>query len=127
MCDPTSGFVGVNRDALQVFSRSFPLEYPEIEALVVLQRRAFRFLEIPCRMRPRMAGRSTITALRSIGYIFHVLMGVFANVLKVRAQTKEKGRAAMTGLLNFLTGVSLILLAMVLYRCGGSTSASSIR
>src|SRR6185312_3416510 len=40
--DPTSGFVGVNRRALQVFSRSFPLEYPEIEALVVLQRRRFR-------------------------------------------------------------------------------------
>ena len=29
--DPTSGFVAVNRRALQVFSRSFPLEYPEIE------------------------------------------------------------------------------------------------
>ncbi|HJT86871.1 MAG TPA: glycosyltransferase family 2 protein, partial [Bryobacteraceae bacterium] len=28
--DPTSGFVGVNRRALDVFSRSFPLEYPEI-------------------------------------------------------------------------------------------------
>ncbi|MEO7649728.1 MAG: glycosyltransferase family 2 protein, partial [Bryobacteraceae bacterium] len=26
--DPTSGFVGVNRKALQVFSKSFPLEYP---------------------------------------------------------------------------------------------------
>jgi glycosyltransferase involved in cell wall biosynthesis len=26
--DPTSGFVGVNRRALAVFSRSFPLEYP---------------------------------------------------------------------------------------------------
>src|SRR5690606_25142306 len=33
--DPTSGFVAVNRRALEVFSRSFPLEYPEIEALVV--------------------------------------------------------------------------------------------
>src|SRR5262249_43185737 len=37
--DPTSGFVGVNRTALALFSKSFPLEYPEIEALVVLQRR----------------------------------------------------------------------------------------
>ncbi len=52
VCDPTSGFVGVNRRALDVFSRSFPLEYPEIEALVVLQRRRFRFEEIPCRMHP---------------------------------------------------------------------------
>ncbi len=80
--DPTSGFVGVNREALQVFSKSFPLEYPEIEALVVLQRKRFRFVEVPCRMRPRLAGRSTITALRSFYYILHVLLGVFVNVLK---------------------------------------------
>ncbi|MCS7314082.1 MAG: glycosyltransferase family 2 protein [Bryobacterales bacterium] len=80
--DPTSGFVGVNREALQVFSKSFPLEYPEIEALVVLQRRRFRFMEVPCRMRPRMAGRSTITVMKSFYYIIHVLLGVFVNVLK---------------------------------------------
>ena len=80
--DPTSGFVGVNRSALEVFSRSFPLEYPEIEALVVLQRRAFRFEEVPCQMHPRRSGRSSITALKSIYYIIHVLLGVFVNVLK---------------------------------------------
>ncbi len=80
--DPTSGFVGVNRDALQVFSRSFPLEYPEIEALVVLQRRAFQFVEVPCRMRPRLGGKSSITAVKSIYYILHVLLGVFVNILK---------------------------------------------
>ena len=80
--DPTSGFVGVNRNALQVFSKSFPLEYPEIEALVVLQRKRFRFMEIPCEMHPRKTGRSSITAMRSIYYIVHVLLGVFVNVLK---------------------------------------------
>ena len=64
--DPTSGFVGVNRSALDVFSRSFPLEYPEIEALVVLQRRRFRFEEVPCKMQPRTTGRSSITALKSL-------------------------------------------------------------
>lgn len=80
--DPTSGFVGVNREALEVFSRSFPLEYPEIEALVVLQRRRFRFEEVSCRFRPRHAGRSTITALRSIYYMTHVLLGVLVNILK---------------------------------------------
>jgi glycosyltransferase involved in cell wall biosynthesis len=80
--DPTSGFVGVNREALQVFSKSFPLEYPEIEALVVLQRKKFRFQEVPCRMRPRTTGKSSITRLKSIYYIVHVLLGVFVNVLK---------------------------------------------
>jgi hypothetical protein len=81
--DPTSGFVGVNRNALQVFSRSFPLEYPEIEALVVLQRKAFRFEEVACRFRPRTTGRTTITPLKSIYYIVHVLLGVFINVLRL--------------------------------------------
>jgi glycosyltransferase involved in cell wall biosynthesis len=80
--DPTSGYVGVNREALGLFARSFPLEYPEIEALVVLQRKAFRFVEVPCVMRPRRAGESTITPAKSIYYILHVLLGVFVNILK---------------------------------------------
>jgi glycosyltransferase involved in cell wall biosynthesis len=80
--DPTSGFVAVNRRTLEVFSNSFPLEYPEIETLVVLRRRAFRFVEVPCRTRPRLAGRSTITPLKSIYYIVHVLLGVLVNILK---------------------------------------------
>jgi glycosyltransferase involved in cell wall biosynthesis len=86
--DPTSGFVGVNRTALALFSRSFPLEYPEIEALVVLQRKRFRFVEVPCRMRPRRAGRTSITAVKSLYYIVHVLLGVFVNILKFEGRRK---------------------------------------
>ena len=88
--DPTSGFVGVNREALQVFTRSFPLEYPEIEALVVLQRKRFRFEEVPCQMRRRKAGRSTITAVKSLYYIIHVLLGVFVNVLKFEGRRRKE-------------------------------------
>lgn len=80
--DPTSGYVGVNREALQVFASSFPLEYPEIEALVVLQRRAFDFVEVPTTMRRRAWGRSSITRFRSITYMIHVLLGVFVNILR---------------------------------------------
>jgi hypothetical protein len=95
--DPTSGFVGVNRKALDVFRRSFPLEYPEIEALVVLQRRKFRFEEVPCRMRPRITGRSSITAVRSLYYIAHVLLGVFVNVLKYDRRLHRTGRGPDSG------------------------------
>jgi hypothetical protein len=48
----------------------------------VLQRRRFHFVEVPCRMLPRRTGRSTITPMKSIYYIVHVLLGVFVNVLK---------------------------------------------
>jgi len=95
--DPTSGFVGVNRRALQVFSRSFPLEYPEIEALVVLQRRRFRFQEVPCKMYARVAGRSSITRLKSFYYIAHVLLGVFMNVLKYERRPRRGPDAGAGG------------------------------
>src|SRR5262249_41251654 len=88
--DPTSGFVGVNRRALDVFSRSFPLEYPEIEALVVLQRRQFSFEEVPCKFRPRTTGRTSITPVKSLYYIVHVLLGVFVNVLKFERRLHRK-------------------------------------
>jgi glycosyltransferase involved in cell wall biosynthesis len=88
--DPTSGFVGVKRTALAIFSRSFPLEYPEIEALVVLQRKRFRFEEVPCRMRPRKGGRSSITAVRSLYYIVHVMLGVFVNVLRFEGRRRSR-------------------------------------
>ena len=84
-------FVGVNRRALEVFSRSFPLEYPEIEALVVLQRKRFRFVEVPCKMRPRTTGRSSLTAFKSLRYIFHVLLGVFINVLRYERRFHREG------------------------------------
>jgi glycosyltransferase involved in cell wall biosynthesis len=88
--DPTSGFIGTNRLALQVFSHSFPLAWPEIEALVVLQRKCFRFCEISCRMHPRRTGKSSITLLRSFRYMLHVLLGVFVNVLKFDGTPRRK-------------------------------------
>ena len=91
--DPTSGFVGVNRRALAVFTRSFPLEYPEIETLVVLQRRRFRFEELPVKIRPRTTGKSSITPLKSFYYIAHVLLGVFVNILKYDRSLHRRSRS----------------------------------
>ena len=60
---------------------------------MVLQRRRFRFEEVPCKMRPRTTGRSSITALKSLYYIAHVLLGVFVNVLRMdRRFTAAGGR-----------------------------------
>ncbi len=91
--DPTSGFVAVNRRALEVFEHSFPLEYPEIETLVVLKRKALRFREIPATMFPRHAGRSTIGSWQAIYYMFRILLGVFVNVIKYERRFHTGGRA----------------------------------
>ncbi len=86
MTDPTSGFVAVNRKALEVFSLSFPLEYPEIEALVVLKRKALRFSEVPTKMLPRRSGQSTINSWTAAYYMVRVLLGVFVNVIKYESR-----------------------------------------
>lgn len=91
--DPTSGFIAVNRRALEVFEHSFPLEYPEIETLVVLKRNALRFREIPAKMFPRRAGQSTIGSWTAIYYMVRILLGVFVNVIKYerRFHTGRRG------------------------------------
>lgn len=90
--DPTSGFMAVNYRALEVFAHSFPLEYPEIETLVVLQRKRFRFEEVPCRMRRRAAGKSSITATKSVYYVIHVLLGVFVNILRFDGRARGESK-----------------------------------
>jgi glycosyltransferase involved in cell wall biosynthesis len=80
--DPTSGMIGVNRRALEVFAREFPLAWPEIGVLAMLRRHDLRFLEIPCRMYQRRTGKSSLTAWKSCQYIFHVLLYAFVHALR---------------------------------------------
>ena len=86
MTDPTSGFVAVSRRALEAFSGSFPLEYPEIEALVVLKRKALRFSEVLTKMFPRRSGQSTINSWTAAYYMVRVLLGVVVNVIKYESR-----------------------------------------
>ena len=61
-------------------------------------------------MRPRKTGRSTITAVKSLYYIFHVLLGVFVNVLKFEGRRRKdtrQNRNSMERLLNVTTVLSI--------------------
>lgn len=80
--DPTSGFIGVNRNALRIFARHLPGVYPEIGGLIMLRRNDFRFHEISCRMYPRRTGRSYFTVLKSTEYTLHVLAGLVSHALR---------------------------------------------
>lgn len=88
--DPTSGLIGVNRRALTVFSREFPLAWPEIGVLTMLRRHALRFEEIPCVMYGRSTGKSSLTAWKSCQYVFHVLLFTFVHVLRAGAEPHAK-------------------------------------
>jgi glycosyltransferase involved in cell wall biosynthesis len=64
--DPTSGFWLFGPRALRLLSRHHPAGYAEPELLLFLSRNRLRVSEIPIRMRPRIAGRTSLTAPRAV-------------------------------------------------------------
>jgi glycosyltransferase involved in cell wall biosynthesis len=82
MTDPTSGFRAVNRRGIVLFAADYPHDYPEAEANVVASRNKLRIVEVPVAMRAREAGRSSITAPRSLYYMIKVMLALFISVFR---------------------------------------------
>lgn len=74
--DPTSGFRAVNRQVIEVFANYYPDDYPEVEAIVLLERKGYRVKEASVVMHSRAAGRSSITPLKSMYYMIKVSLAV---------------------------------------------------
>ena len=51
--DPTSGFRLCNRQAIELFARDYPHDYPEVEGIVMLHAHRLRVREVPVQMHPR--------------------------------------------------------------------------
>lgn len=75
--DPTSGFRGINKRALKVYSKYYPHDYPEPEAIVVGLRNGLRIKEVAVEMRERQSGKSSISSLWSVYYMFKVSLAVW--------------------------------------------------
>ncbi|MCD9022988.1 glycosyltransferase family 2 protein [Cohnella silvisoli] len=74
--DPTSGYRLCGRKAIELFSRDYPTDYPEVEALVLLDNSGSSFIEIPVVMKERQAGTSSISSFKSIYYMIKVVLAV---------------------------------------------------
>ena len=80
--DTTSGFRVYGRNALALFSTNYPVDYPEVEALVLAHKRGLRIEEVPAHFLPRLEGESSITALRAFYYMVKVILAIFIDLLK---------------------------------------------
>lgn len=74
--DTTSGYRAVNRRVIELFSREYPTDYPEVEVLVLLYRHRFRVKEVPVTMNHRKSGSSSITPWRSFYYMVKVVLAI---------------------------------------------------
>jgi len=84
--DTTSGFRALNHSSFEFFSREYPVDHPEAEALLMLHQAGFKFKEVPVRMRSRAFGHSLFTLLRSTQYPIRVLVGFLGILLRGRRQ-----------------------------------------
>lgn len=74
--DTTSGYRAANRNVIDLFSAYYPKDYPEVETIVYAYRKGIRVKEVPVDMKKRQGGKSSITPLKSIYYLFKVTIAL---------------------------------------------------
>ena len=74
--DVTSGYRAVNKMFIEIYSKDYPMDYPEPEAIVAAIMHLGRVKEIPVQMRAREGGTSSITFKKSIYYMIKVTLAI---------------------------------------------------
>jgi glycosyltransferase involved in cell wall biosynthesis len=83
--DPTSGFQALNRAGIALFAADYPHDYPEVEAIVMVEKHRLRLREVPVSMRERAGGRSSIGLVQSVYYMAKVLLAIFVGSFRRNA------------------------------------------
>lgn len=74
--DATSGFRAVSRNAMELFSKDYPDDYPEPESIAMAARKGLKVTEVPVVMHERQGGASSIAGLSSVYYMIKVTLAV---------------------------------------------------
>lgn len=74
--DTTSGYRAVNKKVIELFSKYYPRDYPEVETIVYASKMGIRIKEISVDMDKRQGGKSSITPLKSIYYMIKVTCAI---------------------------------------------------
>lgn len=74
--DVTSGYRAVNRMFIEIYSKDYPMDYPEPEAIVAAIMHLGRVREVSVQMRAREGGVSSITFKKSVYYMIKVTLAI---------------------------------------------------
>lgn len=82
--DSTSGFRLYNRKCLKILSRYYSSDYPEPDAIVLLQKHGLKVCEVGVEMREREHGQSSITPIKSPYYMAKVILTILFSCARPR-------------------------------------------
>jgi glycosyltransferase involved in cell wall biosynthesis len=88
--DPTSGFCVLGRRAMLLLAEHHPTGYPEPELRLFLSRNALNVVEVPVTARPRMNGRTSLTAGRMTAAVARVMLAMV--IVPLRGRVGEAAR-----------------------------------
>ncbi len=86
LTDPTSGFRAINRKLIVEFAESYPIDFPEPEAIKRAQRFGARIGEVPVNMKKRLGGQSSIRAFATAYYMLKVTLAILIDTLRKKKQ-----------------------------------------
>jgi glycosyltransferase involved in cell wall biosynthesis len=79
--DPTSGFRGVNNEAMKFYVRHFyPEYYPDADVIIASHRAGLKIKEIAVKMNKRTQGNSLHSGLSPIYYIYKMCLSIFTTI-----------------------------------------------
>lgn len=96
--DVTSGYRAVNRMFIEIYSKDYPTDYPEPEAIVEAIMHLGVVKEVPVQMRAREGGTSSITFKKSVYYMIKVTLAILVCRLSYglrRGKREDKEEAAV--------------------------------
>lgn len=98
LSDPTSGFQGLSRRALDLFvSGVFPYDYPDADVILMSRLAGLKIAEVPVKMLPRAGGKSMHSGLRPIYYGAKMLLSTLIVLLNMGAWRAWRRRSAEPG------------------------------
>lgn len=82
--DPTSGFRGFSRKAIEALYLDFPTEYlgDTIECLLRAHHAGLSISEIPVGMKERQGGKPSAGPMRSFGYLMRAFFAIFVSEIR---------------------------------------------
>jgi glycosyltransferase involved in cell wall biosynthesis len=80
--DPTSGFRGINRKAMEFYVKHFyPQSYPDADVIIASHYAGLKIKEIPVSMIERKYGKSLHGGLSPVYYIYKMFLSIFMMVI----------------------------------------------
>lgn len=88
--DSTSGYQAISRDVLKFYADDiYPCDYPDADVLIMLHFAGFKIKEIPVVMRASKSGKSMHGGIKSLYYVFKMLLSILVTLLREKPR-KER-------------------------------------